>query len=422
MKKYYKILSFFTAAALVSTFFAMPANAVNEKLIWSDEFDGSSLNTNNWVYDVGYGYWGNNELEYYRSGTNNIKVEDGCLAITAKKESYGGANYTSGRITTCRKQLFKYGTIEARIKMPAGQGLWPAFWMLGETTSWPNGGEIDIMEHINRENTIYGTGHDWNNGNTVSKGGQFNNIDVTQFHLYKIDWTSEAITWYIDDKEYFTLDISEDNGYFPNTEVFHEPYYLLLNLAVGGDWPGNPVDSSFPSTMYVDYVRVYENAETEPEPPYYVFKPGTSKTYVSALSSVVDIGQPCVYNNGRAYLPLRAAAAAVDCPTVEYNSKNNTVRLINPLGIEYILTMNSTEVLAKFPDGSTQITEISDKPIFINGRACLPIRPVANIVDAKIEYFDYNSGGYVVVSGSNADMSNAVSWIEKAEEAFDKQS
>ena len=261
MKKILSIL--LVCACIVSMFaFGTPATASAAveygDLIWSDEFDGNSLNTNNWVYDVGYGMWGNNELEYYRSGTNNIVVSGGELAITAKKESYGGASYTSGRITTYRKQSFQYGIMEARMKMPKGQGLWPAFWMLSNSASWPNGGELDIMEHINSENVVYGTSHDWNNGNVKSESGTKYNVDVTQYHTYTIEWTEEYIIWYVDGIKYHEVDISLDSTFYPNIEVFHEPYYFLLNVAVGGSWPGDPVDSSFPATMYVDYVRVYD--------------------------------------------------------------------------------------------------------------------------------------------------------------------
>jgi len=260
------MISMFTLSSVISVG-AEPASG--QVLVWSDEFDGTSLNTSNWVYDVGYGYWGNEELEYYRSGTNNIVVKDGALAITAKKESYGGASYTSGRITTYNKQSFQYGTIEARIKMPVGQGLWPAFWMLSNSASWPDGGEIDIMEHINSETVAYGTAHDWNGGNTKSQGGTFYNVDVTEYHVYTIQWTEEYIKWFVDDKQYYEVDISMDNTFFPNKEVFHEPYYLLLNVAVGGTWPGDPVNSSFPGTMYVDYVRVYQDSDEpiDPEEP-----------------------------------------------------------------------------------------------------------------------------------------------------------
>lgn len=416
MKKLSKILSLITSLAISATIFSVPAYAAKGNLIWSDEFDGNALNTDNWVYDVGYGYWGNSELEYYRSGTNNIKVEDGCLAITAKKESYGGASYTSGRITTCNKQLFQYGTIEARIKMPVGQGLWPAFWMLGKTTSWPNGGEIDIMEHINSETTVYGTGHDWNGGNTVSKGGSLNDIDVTQFHVYRIDWTEESITWFVDDKEYFTLDISEDNGYFPNTQVFHEPYYLLLNLAVGGTWPGDPVDSSFPSTMYVDYVRVYDQPSAQETPLYYIYKMESTLSY-SSYAGAGNLDLPCVYDHHKAYMPFRITAYATGCPTVDYNEADNTIKLVNAYGIEYKLTIGSSAITTTFPDGTVESGDMGEAPILINGKTYLPVRATAALAYTYIEYVEKDSNAYIILS-KDGGITDYSSWISAAEEAF----
>lgn len=232
---------------------------------WADEFDGTALKTSNWVYDTGTGSsgWGNNELEYYTNRTNNVSVADGCLKITAVKESYNGSAWTSGRIKTLGKQSFTYGKIQARVKMPNGAGLWPAFWMLGTnigTATWPNCGEIDIMEHVNSESKVYGTIH-WDNGGYVSWGqntlsNYWNNfsVDVTQWHVYEIVWTSSSIKWYVDGVQYMGADIGVNS-----TEEFQKPFFILFNLAVGGNWPGSP-DSSTPtsSSMYVDYVRVYK--------------------------------------------------------------------------------------------------------------------------------------------------------------------
>lgn len=229
------------------------------KLIWSDEFDGTTLNTNYWSFEIGTGTngWGNNELQYYTSRSNNIKVENGMLVITALQESFGGRNYTSARIKTQGKKSFKYGKIEARMKLPVGKGSWPAFWMLGDNITflgWPKCGEIDIMEHINNTPDVYGTMHYDYNGH-ISKGGS-TICDVTEFHNYSIEWDANSIKWFVDGKQYFSNFIV--NG-INSTEEFHQPFFIILNLAIGGNWPGNPDGSmQFPISMYVDYVRVYE--------------------------------------------------------------------------------------------------------------------------------------------------------------------
>lgn len=236
------------------------------KLVWYDEFNGDALDLEKWCYDIGRGYsgWGNNELQYYTADPANIRVEDGELRITAIREEKHNAQFTSARIKTLDLFEFRYGYVEARLKMPADQGLWPAFWMLGASgATWPSNGEIDIMEHINDETIVYNTAH-WNGiGGHASQGGSTANnpfstfsIDVTQYHVYALEWTEEFLAWYIDGVKYGEMDISDpDKGY----EEMHNKYYMLLNLAVGGKWPGVPSDATeFPATYSVDYVRVYQ--------------------------------------------------------------------------------------------------------------------------------------------------------------------
>ncbi|MEW6006027.1 MAG: family 16 glycosylhydrolase [Stygiobacter sp.] len=233
--------------------------AQNWKLVWSDEFDGTSINPSYWTFETGTGTngWGNNELQYYTNRTENAKIENGMLVITARQESYAGRNYTSARMKTQGKKSFKYGKIEARMKLPVGKGSWPAFWMLGDNITfvgWPKCGEIDIMEHINSDPSVYGTIHYDDNGH-VSKGGN-TSTDVTQFHVYSIEWDSNTIKWFVDGRQYYFVYIV--NG-VNSTEEFHNPFFIILNLAIGGNWPGNPDGSmQFPISMYVDYVRVYE--------------------------------------------------------------------------------------------------------------------------------------------------------------------
>lgn len=245
---------------------AEPVSAdTNYQLVWSDEFEGTSLNRDNWNVEVNGNGGGNNELQYYRDSEENIKVSDGTLKITALKESYNGKNYTSGRINTRNKQSFKYGRIEARIKLPCFQGIWPAFWMLGDsyaTEGWPKCGEIDIMEAINAENKVYGTVHWSYQNNHAEAGGNLSNVDRTQWHVYAIEWTQTQIKWYCDDVNFYTQSISDA----AEMQEFKAKHFIIFNVAVGGNWPGFTVDDSyFPdsSTMEVDYVRVYQHQKEE---------------------------------------------------------------------------------------------------------------------------------------------------------------
>jgi beta-glucanase (GH16 family) len=251
------------------------------QLVWSDEFnqpDGSSPNSTNWTYDIGAGGYGNNELEYYTSRTNNARIENGNLVIEADQEDYGGSSYTSARMKTEGLFSIQYGRIEARINIPRGQGIWPAFWMLGTNidagVNWPNCGEIDIMENIGKTSdqgtehgTIHGpqSGGDYNGGAGV--GGTYTLPGgaalADGFHIYAVQWTTNQIQWFLDTNLFFTATpASLPAG---STWVFTKPQFLLLNVAVGGNWPGNPDGSTvFPQQMLVDYVRVYRQVATPP--------------------------------------------------------------------------------------------------------------------------------------------------------------
>jgi beta-glucanase (GH16 family) len=234
---------------------AVAAAAATYQLVWSDEFNGTSVNTANWTFETGAGGWGNSEQQYYRS--QNATVSNGNLVITAKRESFGGASYTSARMKTQGKKQFTYGRMEARIKLPLGQGLWPACWMLGSnigSVGWPKCGEIDIMEHINTSNTVYGTIH-WDNNGHAQYGGNTNTTPAS-YHVYSIEWNSSAIKWFVDGVKYHEANILNSiNG----TDEFHRSFFFLLNMAVGGNWPGQTIDNSkLPASMYVDYVRVYQ--------------------------------------------------------------------------------------------------------------------------------------------------------------------
>jgi beta-glucanase (GH16 family) len=227
------------------------------QMIWNDEFDNPILDNSKWINDVGGNGWGNNEAQYYTAGSANLSMNNGLATITAKAQQFGSNQYTSAKIIS--KNLFdvKYGKIEGRMKCPMGKGLWPAFWMLGsniDTVSWPQCGEIDIMEHINNEPKIHGTAH-WNNVGHQYLGGTIN-TDPAVFHTYSIVWDANSIKWYMDDQLYYILNISNNTN---GTEEFHKKFYLILNLAVGGNWPGYPDASTvFPAEFVIDYIRVYK--------------------------------------------------------------------------------------------------------------------------------------------------------------------
>ena len=223
------------------------------------------LNLQDWSYETGTGSWGwgNNESQCYRSGTNNAELDQGYLRITAKQETYLGAPFTSARIITKEKRSFQYGRIDIRAKLPHGQGIWPALWMLGDdysTAGWPSCGEIDIMELIGGEGyndrTVYGTAHWSNNGSHASYGGNTSlpngEIFNDEFHVFSIVWNSTSIKWYVDDLLYHNLNIT-------NLSAFHQKFFFILNIAVEGNWPG-PIGPStqFPQYMLVDYIRVFQ--------------------------------------------------------------------------------------------------------------------------------------------------------------------
>ena len=243
-----------------------------ERLTFSDDFNtDGALNSDFWTYDIGTGEngWGNNELQYYTDRPENVVVEDGMLKITARKENFEGAGYTSARILT--KGLFeqKHGRFEARMKLPFGKGMWPAFWLLGsniDDIGWPFCGEIDIMENGGSNPTvvngaIHGPGY--SGGNAILKKYEFPDSRVdTEFHLYGIEWTQNFINYYIDDVLYFQLKperLEEEDGLDSSDWVFNNnPFFMIINLAVGGNFDGNPTPATlFPQTMYVDYVKVY---------------------------------------------------------------------------------------------------------------------------------------------------------------------
>lgn len=240
----------------------------SRKLVWADEFDKTGLpDSTKWAYEVGGNGWGNNELEFYTNRrSENARVENGKLIIEARKEAYQGKNYTSARLLTKGKNDWAYGRIEAMAKLPKGVGTWPAVWMLGKnisTAGWPKAGEIDIMEHVGfDEGVVHGTVHTeaYNHSKKTEKGKAVTVKDVTTaFHLYAIEWTADQIDFFVDDQKYYSVQKSA----LGSTEAewpFDQPFYLILNVAVGGNWGGQKgVDETiWPQRMEVDYVRVYQ--------------------------------------------------------------------------------------------------------------------------------------------------------------------
>lgn len=232
-------------------------------LVWADEFDYTGLpDPAKWNMETGGGGWGNKELQYYTNSQSNAMVNNGILTITARKESVDGYDYTSARITTQNKFDFKYGRIEARMKLPYGKGMWPAFWMLGanfNSVGWPACGEIDIMEMVGGpegDNTVHTTLHWDNNGEQASYGQSYSlasGIFADDFHVFSLEWNSQQIRGYADNVEFFAADITP-----ADLSEFEKNFFIIMNLAVGGNWPGSPDETTeFPQTLEVDYVRVY---------------------------------------------------------------------------------------------------------------------------------------------------------------------
>lgn len=242
------------------------------QLIWNDEFDGAAIDKSKWTAEVGGGGWGNRELQYYTNRNDNAFQTNGSLVIKAIKEQYSGTDnvnraFTSARLTSRKSFTATYGKFEARIKLPRGQGIWPAFWMMGDDIDkvhWPACGEIDVMENIGKEpsmvhGTIHGPGYSGANGITSSYALPGKQSFSDSFHTFAVEWEPNVIRFVCDGVCYKTLTPADlPQG---TTWVYNHPFFILLNLAVGGNWPGNPDETTtFPQLMLVDYVRVYQKS------------------------------------------------------------------------------------------------------------------------------------------------------------------
>jgi len=231
-------------------------------LVWADEFDGPTINADNWTFELGTGQdgWGNQEAQYYRE--ENARIEEGNLIIEAKREVFSSRQFTSSRMITLGKQEFQYGRIDVRAALPKGSGMWPAIWTLGANfpdVGWPRCGEIDLMEMFGADGNqkVLGTVH-WDNlgqyanfgGSQTLRAGNFSDF----YHVFSIIWDEELIRWYVDDVQFHAIDITP-----AELDEFRAPHFLILNVAVGGDkGAGEPTGTSFPQRMAVDYVRVFQ--------------------------------------------------------------------------------------------------------------------------------------------------------------------
>ena len=357
------------------------ANAGNPavwSLVWSDEFDGpngSAVDSSKWSFDIGGNGWGNNELETYTSRTANSDLEGGFLVIKALKETFKGSDnitrdYTSARLLTKNKFSQAYGRFEARIKIPYGQGLWPAFWMLGDninTAGWPNCGEVDIMENIGKEpsivhGTFHGPGYSGGNGigapYTLPNGQKFSD----DFHTFAVEWEPNVVRFYVDGFLYKTI-TSADQQLAGKTWVFDHPFFIILNVAVGGGWPGNPDTTTvFPQQMLVDYVRVYQRA-TPSNVPVLLTEEGSNGAV--ALDSVTFQRDPLPVRTSHNFsqdqttrLMLLSANLDLqpgdDASMVTARADDGQGHIV-PLIVEWVGRLPSfdwiTVVIAKLPDG-----------------------------------------------------------------------
>ncbi|RYY12379.1 MAG: glycoside hydrolase family 16 protein, partial [Chitinophagaceae bacterium] len=245
-----------------------PASYPGYTLAWSDEFNNASLDPAAWSFESGDGCpllcnWGNNELQYYTNTPGNLFFQDGKLIIEARSENYGGKNYTSARINTRGKKAFKFGRVDVRAILPLGKGIWPAFWLMPQDNvfgDWPKSGEIDMMEYIGSEpSKVLGTVHfgpgpasTYITKTTTIPEGTFND----RFHVFSLEWEQDVIRWLIDGSVYATFTKAEVGI---NNYPFNERFYFILNMAVGGNLPGNPdATTTFPKNLVVDYVRIFQ--------------------------------------------------------------------------------------------------------------------------------------------------------------------
>jgi beta-glucanase (GH16 family) len=360
-------------------------------LVWRDEFDGpngSAVDPTKWVLETGGWGWGNNELEYYTNRLVNAHIENKALVITALRETYTGSdnvtrNYTSARLKTQGKFSLTYGRIEARLKVPYGQGMWPAFWMLGtdiDQVGWPACGEMDIMENIGREpamvhGTIHGPGYSGGNGlegsYSLANGRRF----ADDFHTFAIEWEPNVIRFYVDGLLYKTrtpVDLPANSSW-----VFAHSFFMLLNVAVGGSWPGNPDASTvFPQTMTVDYVRVYQRSTPSSSTLLLTEENSNRALALDSVTQVTDpfsiVGSHNFSQDHRTRVTLLATNFDLrpgDTAAIVSSQARDSLGNTYPLPVEYVGRVPEfdwiTQVVLRLPDG---LSPPSDLLVSINAR------------------------------------------------------
>ena len=258
-----------TRVAFSDAGYVAPTSYTGYTLAWADEFDAGTLDATAWTVEGGDGCpnlcgWGNNELEYYTGRPENLFFQDGKMLIEARKESFASKQYTSSKIVSRDKKIFKFGRIDIRAKLPKGKGIWPALWLLPQSNvygGWPRSGEIDLMELVGHEpGKVYGTLHfgpgpgstQISRSYTLSGGASF----YDEFHVFSIEWKLDQIKWYVDGNLFSTVNKADVGS---ATYPFNENFFFIINLAVGGNWPGSPdATTVFPQWLIVDYIRVYQ--------------------------------------------------------------------------------------------------------------------------------------------------------------------
>ncbi|MET7946370.1 family 16 glycosylhydrolase [Micromonospora sp. NPDC005324] len=385
-----------TATALVVPAHPDRAEAAIGPISWQDEFNsaaGTPVDQNKWRFDTGGGGWGNNERQYYTNSTSNaVHDGQGNLVITARRDNpanyqchYGRCEYTSARLLTAATFTQTYGRFEARIKIPRGQGIWPAFWMLGTGGGWPDAGEIDIMENIGREpNTVFGTVHGpgYSGGGGITGSRTLGAPLADTFHTYRVDWEPNVITWYIDGVQFHRVDPARLGG---NRWVFDHPFFMILNVAVGGNWPGYPDGSTqFPQQMLVDYVRVSSYTSGGGGDP----TPGTNRIRGAQSGRCIDIPGAN---------PVEGAKLQIwDCNTTAAQSwtfaSDGTIRAMGKcMDPAWAGTANGTEVNLVSCNGNTAqrfTLNASGDLVNLNANRCVDVREVNPNNGGKLHLWD----------------------------------
>lgn len=374
-------------------------------LSWSDEFNGSTVNANNWDYDIGTGSggWGNNELEYYTSRPENVFISNGNLVIRASNENYNGRSYTSARLKTYGKQSWQYGKIVAKMKLPYGQGLWPAFWMMGNnyyTVNWPACGEVDIMELVGGgttgDRTVTGAVH-WNNGGHQYQSGSYTALQAYSqgYHYFEMEWSKNFIRISVDAIPYFSMDITPSTH--PELAAFQSPFYILLNVAVGGNWPGAPdATTVFPQAMTVDWIRVYQ---TDLSIPSLSFSSPADHSVISGSFSVTGTASSGAALEG-VYLSVDGGAYAKVSGLENWSNKVNA-----PAAGDHVVRAYARDTTGKNSVTNELNVSVTTSPIAIYTTYMPPIGSFDNVL-GKVDFvnaLDYKVCVFIHVPNSGGN-------------------